>query len=126
MGMAASTAAMLAGRESGDVQAALGLAYLRHGIVAWTFTDAERKPIPVTPEAIEELLPWASGGYEVADRADDLYGVTVTAPLLRRRSASPPPTDDDSSTGRNPSSGPPIPPSSPRPSRSIPAAGTQS
>ncbi len=45
-------------------------------------------PVPITTEAIERLMPWANGGEEVAERADQLYGGDFLAPFLRRISSS--------------------------------------
>jgi hypothetical protein len=56
--------------------------YLRHGIVSWNRVDEAGEPVPVTDETIAALR-WEDA-YEVADRADDLYGEAVLRPLLRR------------------------------------------
>ena len=92
-----------------SVQAGLTGGYLspapEGGILDWSFVDEAGKPVPVTAEAIERLIPWADGGMEVAEKADELYGADLLAPFLRRLSKS-------STTGRkvvltsaNPSSG---------------------
>lgn len=53
--------------------------YLRHGPVAWNLVDAEGDPLPLDPETLD-----FADQYEIADRADDLYGESVLAPLVRR------------------------------------------
>jgi hypothetical protein len=74
-----------------DSSAGLAEVYLKYGIVSWTFTDAQGKPRPITPETIAELLPWDEGGMEVAERADTLYSDRIFAPLARRSARSSPP-----------------------------------
>jgi hypothetical protein len=88
------------------------MVFLRYGISGWTFTDEKHEPVPVTADAIDEWLPWDEGGFEVADRADDLYAATVIAPLVRRSGPSPSPTPEEPSTSATPPSGEPLPTSS--------------
>ena len=45
-------------------------------------------PVPITPENIERLIPWANGGEEVAEKADDLYRADFLTPFLRKTSLS--------------------------------------
>lgn len=81
-------------RTAGDnevrLQALLGQLYLEHGISAWSFTDADQRPIPVDhgsydwPATVAGLLPWDQGGAEVADAADDLYSENILRPLTGR------------------------------------------
>src|SRR4051812_25376082 len=61
-----------------DVQKALefmaefvGPVYVRRGALRWNVRD-ENGPVPFTEEAVA-ALPWVEA-YEIADRADDLYG----------------------------------------------------
>ena len=105
MGLAATVALRHSGTRPGDVQAALGMVFLRYGISGWTFTDENHEVVPVTADNIDLWLPWDEGGFEVADRADDLYGATVIAPLVRRSEPSPPPTPGEPSTSATPPSG---------------------
>lgn len=81
----------------------LGRAYLRAGIVAWSFLDENGKPVPVTGENVGRLR-WSAGLYTLADRASDLYGEAVLSPLaarVRESSQSGPSAD---STSRTPGS----------------------
>ena len=112
-------AAMAAIRDSlGEgipaVEAALSGVYLRFGIASWTFTDAQGRPEPVTPESIARLLPFNGGGLEVAEAADALYGEAVTRPLPARFARLSPPTPTGGSTPPSSPSGPTSPtPSAP-------------
>jgi hypothetical protein len=60
----------------------IGPVYIRRGVVAWNVVDEDGDPVPVTPEALDGLR-WEEA-YELADRADDLYGGQVLAPLAKR------------------------------------------
>jgi hypothetical protein len=60
----------------------LGLSMISGGVIGWNFLDDAGKPIPVTPENIVRALPWDKGGRIVAERANDLYGPAVLAPLV--------------------------------------------
>ena len=118
-------AAMAAIRDSlGEgipaVEAALSGVYLRFGIASWTFTDAQGRPEPVTPESIARLLPFNGGGLEVAEAADALYGEAVTRPLAARFARLSPPTPTDGSTPPSSPSGP----TSPTPSAPSSPSGT--
>lgn len=74
------------GIEKDDIMAVLGRVYLRHGIVRWTFTDAEGNPVPVTPNAAGSLK-WEIAE-PIADKADDLYSEDIFRPLVARLSKS--------------------------------------
>lgn len=65
--------------------ARIGPVFIRRGVVGWNVEDDDG-PVPVTPEALADLR-WEDA-YELADRADDLYGAQVLAPLLRRMPTS--------------------------------------
>jgi hypothetical protein len=72
-------------RADGDVSlfgTLVGPVYIRHGVVSWNRLDDAGEPVPVTPEALAALR--YEDAYELADRADDLYGESVIAPLARR------------------------------------------
>ena len=74
------------------LQEKLAEVWIRHGVAEWTFLgdldeDGQREAIPVTPENIVRALPYAKGGRLVADKADDLYAESVTAPLAEKLSA---------------------------------------
>jgi hypothetical protein len=60
--------------------------YLTDGPEAWNLVDERGQPVPLTPEALEDL-PFADQ-YEIGDQGDTLYGGEVVAPLLRRMSKS--------------------------------------
>src|SRR5437773_8124088 len=64
-----------------EAQTILARAYFGE-IGAWTFTDEDGDPVPITPESANRLLPWARGGREVAEKADDLYIADVATPFL--------------------------------------------
>jgi hypothetical protein len=75
------------------LQVELTRAYLRFGIRAWSFVDEKGEPVPITPrkasfdDVIRELLPFTNGGFDVADKADDLYSEAVLRPLMTRLSS---------------------------------------
>jgi hypothetical protein len=60
----------------------LGPVFIRRGVVAWNLVDEDGEPIPVTNEALDSLR-WEDA-YELADRADDIYGSQILAPLVKR------------------------------------------
>jgi hypothetical protein len=69
----------------------LGPIFIRRGVVSWNVVDEDGDPVPVTSEALDELR-WEDA-YELADRADDLYGGQVLAPLVKK-------TNESMKTGR--------------------------
>lgn len=73
--------------SSEDIQEAIANLWLSMCVSAWTFVFDDGRPIPVTPENVIRALPYAKGGRQVADAADDLYVASVTAPLLERLQA---------------------------------------
>lgn len=92
IGSAVYAAVASYGDDPMALQVEMGRAYLRYGITAWSFTDARGEPIPITPrkpgydELVAGLLPFAAGGFEVADKADSLYSEVVLGPLMTRLS----------------------------------------
>lgn len=56
-------------------------------VASWTFVHDDGSPIPVTAENVVRALPYGKGGREVADKADDLYVASVTAPLVKTLAA---------------------------------------
>lgn len=92
--------------DMGRMAELLGPIFIRRGVVAWNLTDADGEPVPVTNDALDALR-WEDA-YELADRADDLYGAQVLAPLVKRQSAS-------SKAGRTAGSTPRRTRSSPKP-----------
>lgn len=77
------------------LQEKLGRAYAEHGIVDWTFLDADGEPVPCTPENIA-LLSWPVL-YPVAERGDVLYAQEFLAPLVARQ----PPSSPNGRTARS-------------------------
>jgi hypothetical protein len=75
------------------------------GVVAWNVVD-EDGPVPVTRERLAALR-WEDA-YELGERADDIYGVQIFAPLGRRPLVS-------SANGPTGGSTPPRRRSSPKP-----------
>jgi hypothetical protein len=65
-----------------DLEEAIATLWLSMCVADWTFLFDDGSPIPVTPENVVRALPYAKGGRQVADKADDLYVDSVTAPLL--------------------------------------------
>jgi hypothetical protein len=112
-GVAASKAVQeyLSGGATDDTILSIGVgrAFLRHGIVGWNFVD-ESGPVPVDePHLTMFLGDWDSVRH-VAEKADELYGETLTAPLVAAASAS-------SRNGQTASSTPPTPGGSSKPRR---------
>lgn len=64
----------------------LGPIFIRRGVVAWNVVDEDGDPVPVTDQALNELR-WEDA-YELADRADDIYGGQVLTPLVKRMGSS--------------------------------------
>lgn len=88
-----------------DQQAALAGVYLHHAIRDWTFTDEKGDPLPITMETIDERLTFDQGGFEIADKAAELYHERLFAPLVRRRSRASSGGPTDASTSPTPEPG---------------------
>lgn len=92
IGSAVYAAVASYGDDPMALQVEMGRAYLRYGILRWSFTDGHGDPIPITPrksgfdELVAGLLPFSRGGFEVADKADSLYSEVVLGPLMTRLS----------------------------------------
>jgi len=92
IGSAIYAAVANVGDDPVQLQVEMTRAFLRFGIVAWSFTDDRGDPIPIRPRAadfgdvISRLLPFSAGGFDVADRADSLYSEEVLRPLMTRLS----------------------------------------
>ncbi len=106
--------------------ALLARIYLQFGILAWSFVDADGRPVTVDPGAedwnstVDQYLPWDMGGQEVAGEADDLYSARSLRGLQGRTSTHSLPGPMDGSTS-------PIQASSrPRPVRSARSSRTSS
>lgn len=84
-GMAAIRALTKSGTD--DANVVIMAAILPHVIRGWDFLDYESKqPLEITPASVREALPWTAGGFEVANRAVDLYLGEVMGPLASRLS----------------------------------------
>jgi hypothetical protein len=87
------------------------------GIVGWSFLNDKGEPEPVNEDNITRLIPWANGGMEVAEKADELYAADLLAPFVKRASTLLAGGLTDDSTSATPSPGPntptPLPRSSP-------------
>lgn len=97
-----------------EALAVLQVEYVLRGVVAWSLTEADGSPIPVTRAAIRQYLANLDRPevlYAVADAADDLYRESVMLPLLRTASTSSPPGPTGASTSAptDSTSSPPTP-----------------
>ncbi len=124
LGMAASYI-MASATDEAVTLGRLAVLYLRLGVKGWSLVDDTGNPELVTPDNIARRLPYSQGGYEVAERANELYNETVMRPLLSAREKSLPPSPTDDSTPLMNGTGPKHPkPSSP--SSPTGTAGNQS
>jgi hypothetical protein len=104
--------------DAAELTGQLSEAYLRVGVVGWSFVDEKGKPVPVTPATLREyLLDDFERAIAVADAADDLYKVPVLGPLVLRAANSSPTTTTSESTSPTPRGGTPK-----RPRRSKPSS----
>lgn len=85
------------------MQERLSMALVVNGITGWNFVDDDGGPIPVTPETIEQALPWKGGGLEVANQAADLYAGDLESPLATKNGKSSRRGQTNGSTSRRPS-----------------------
>lgn len=88
----AALSAIFQGDGVGNANKAWGV-YLHAGPVAWNLLDADGQPLALTNENLD-ALPFEDQ-FEIGDRADDIYGEVVLAPLVRR-------TKKSSSNGQTP------------------------
>jgi len=108
------------GMTEADLRGTLAEVYLHHAIVEWTFTDEAQEPIPVSPSAVDRLLPFAHGGMEVAVKADSIYSEDLLRPLVPATPTSSPAGQTDASTSASRTTGP----KPPKPSRRSSPNGT--
>lgn len=87
-GMAAQTSLLQTEGGWADRHAAMIMALMRHSVREWTFLDEKRKPLPVSPAAVERQLTWLNGGKEVAGAAASLYADIVLGPFIEAFSSS--------------------------------------
>lgn len=91
-GAAAMAAIGAAETTEAEMEAAIASSFLRHGIVAWSFTgppgeDGKREGVPITNANIDRLLDWATA-HEVAEKANELYAQDLFRPLASRLAPS--------------------------------------
>lgn len=79
-GIAASAALSIGGSPQAIYQA-VALACVEHGVVDWTFVDADGHKLPIDAATIRGALPWAQGGAEVTKLALELYGEGILSPF---------------------------------------------
>lgn len=84
MGLRSNGAVAKADGDEALLELYLGRVFIEEGITDWTFVDESGDSIPVNPTNIERLLPWGNGGADLAEKANDLYGKTILAPLVKR------------------------------------------
>jgi hypothetical protein len=71
------------GADTDEILASLGEVFCLNGVVDWTFTNGDTKPVPVSDQAIRDLiLDDFTFGIAVADAASDLYTPAVLDPLV--------------------------------------------
>lgn len=103
LGLRANGAIAKADNDPALLELYLGRVFIEEGITGWTFVDEDGE-IPVTPDNIERLLPWSKGGQAVAERANELYGEAILAPLVKSsRSTSQPSPMNGSTSHTRPS-----------------------
>jgi len=102
----AGVMAAIRGAESteSEVEAAIAAAFLRHGIVEWSF------PEPITNATINDRLDWATA-HDVAEKCNELYAADLFRPLVSRMAKSSPTGPKDGLTSLPTASGapPPVP-----------------
>jgi len=88
----------------------MGNLMLQWGIVGWSFVDDAGKPEPLAQPIdmalLERLLPFEQGGWEVAERAMELYQEALMRPLLQLMSKRSQRGPTGVSMPPNPASGP--------------------
>jgi len=104
-GAAVMSAIRNAESTESEVEAAIAAAFLRHGIVDWSFTDADGKPVPITNATIEDRLDWATA-HDVAEKCNELYAADLFRPLVSKMAKSSPSGPTGTSTSAPMASGP--------------------
>lgn len=66
----------------------LGALLLQHGISRWSFVDKDGNPVPCNPRNIARFTHNWDAAKPVAEKANELYGEQMTAPLVDRLSKS--------------------------------------
>ena len=76
-----------------DILAILAERFVLYGIESWSLRDAKNQPVPVSRQAITDLiLSDIELATDIADAADDLYRDAVLLPLVQRGQRSSPST----------------------------------
>ena len=117
---------------SGQMLAELWLVtFVRFGAVAWNFLDEDGDPVPFD---VEDILADMAIAEVVAEKCDELYGETVTRPLVRniqaisqrgRTDGSTSPKSGRSKTGSSRSRTTKLTAAQPEPSSAPSTAGTR-
>ncbi len=81
----AAVTSIMTGDNIGIVSKAWGI-YLHAGPIAWNVLDEQGRAVLLTREVLDGLS--FDDQWEIADRADDIYGKVALAPLVRRTSVS--------------------------------------
>jgi hypothetical protein len=101
LSLTAGAAAMAAMRGAepteSEMEAAIAAAFLRHGIVEWSFTDDDKKPLPINNATIAERLDWAAA-QDVAEKCNELYAEDLFRRLVQRMAQSLPTGPKDALT----------------------------
>ena len=85
--------------SAADILASLTEVYLLLGIESWTLTDGKGKAVPVSRQAVRDLMAEHSEeAMTIGDEADGLYSEAVITPLVVRASSYSPPTPISGST----------------------------
>lgn len=94
-------------RPEQEKTALVGEAFMAFGVAAWNLSNGTADAMPVTATNVLRELQWERGGFEVADRATDLYNEVFFAPLVARmsKSSAPGPTAPSTSAARKSRSG---------------------
>lgn len=104
MGAAAMAAIRATPSTQAEQEGAIAEVFLHMGIVGWSFVGPALVPEDITAANIDRLLPWNRGGFEVSNRAADLYGGDLFAPFVPMSPTSSPPGSTDDSTSASPES----------------------
>lgn len=97
VGAAIYQAIRSAGNDELLLEGLMSRAYVTFGICRWSFVEQDGEdtsPVPVDvgkpgwPDVVRRWLPWGQGGFEVSEKANELYSGDILRPLLSRTSKS--------------------------------------
>jgi len=77
----------------------VGPVYIRRGLVAWNRVDEDGETLPLPDDPAVDLR--YEDAYWIAEKADDLYGESVLAPLVKKLAMSSPTGRTGGSTSAN-------------------------